>query len=309
MGLFHCPMGVAFYDDEDCIDCGMCLAETEEQMVEASKKIRIFLKANAPKPGPIKKLAVSGKGGVGKSSLIVLLAQVLKEKGYSVLVLDTDESNPGLFRMLGFEKGPKPLMSLLTRFESSEFRPGAEWLLADSIAVNNIPAEFIERKDDLKFMMIGKIEDPFQGCACSMADIARDIVGKLALGEKEIILVDMEAGIESFGRGVERNMDTVLIVVEPSYESMALAGKIVYMTEGMGIYRVAAILNKIPSGKISQKMIERLDAKGVKVLGTINYDPELSEAGFEGRAPNASNARKDVEDIVRNLLKGEEISR
>ena len=66
-------------------------------------------------------------------------------------------------------------------------------------------------------------------------------------------MVDMEAGVESFGRGVERNADTVLIIVEPSFESMALAGKIVYMSEGMGIYRVKAILNKVPSESMREK--------------------------------------------------------
>jgi CO dehydrogenase maturation factor len=125
---------------------------------------------------------------------------------------------------------------------------------------------------------------------------------KLTLREKEIVLVDMEAGIESFGRGVERNCDTVLIVVEPSFESMALAGKIGYMSEGMGIFRVKAILNKVPTEKIRQKMIEELDRAGVKVMGTIGYDPELNEAGFEGRAPGETNALRDMETLIGKLL-------
>jgi len=302
MGIFHCPVGAAFYDDEDCIDCGMCTAETEEQMVEASKKIRIFLRANAPKPGPIKKVTVCGKGGVGKSSLTTLLARALRAEGYSLLVLDTDESNPGLFRMFGFESGPKPLMTMLSRFASGTPSPGTEWLMGDTINVEDIPSEFILNNDNLKFLMIGKIEDPFQGCACSMADIARDLMRKLTLKENEIVLVDMEAGVESFGRGVERNVDTVLIIVEPSFESMALAGKIGYMCEGMGIYRVRAILNKVPSEKIRQRMIEELDRKNIKVIGTVYYDPELSEAGFEGRPPGQSKAARDVEAIVKNLF-------
>jgi len=127
MGFFHCPFGVAFYDDEGCIDCGMCAAETEDQMVEASKKVRAFLRTNAPKPGPIKKLAVCGKGGVGKSSLTTLLAEALLEKGYGVAVLDTDESNPGLSRFFGFDREPKPLMTLLSRFADGKTAPETEW--------------------------------------------------------------------------------------------------------------------------------------------------------------------------------------
>ena len=108
MGIFHCPLGVAFYDDEGCIDCGMCAAETQEQMVEASKKIRAFLKANAPNPGPVKKVAVCGKGGVGKSSLTTLLAGSFLRRGYRVCVLDTDESNPGLSRFLVLRRHRNP---------------------------------------------------------------------------------------------------------------------------------------------------------------------------------------------------------
>lgn len=302
MGIFHCPLGVAFYDDEGCIDCGMCAAETQEQMVEASKKIRAFLKANAPDPGPIKKLVVCGKGGVGKSSLTTLLAGALVKRGYRTCVLDTDESNPGLSRFLGFEKDPKPLMTLLSRFAAGYPATGAEWLTAETLSLADIPSEFILSNHSLEFMMVGKIEDPFQGCACSMADITRDLMRKLALKEKEIIVVDMEAGVESFGRGVERNVDTVLIITEPSFESMELSGKIVYMSEGMGIYRVKAILNKVPSETIREKMTAELGKRGVQVIGTVGYDPELSEAGFEGRAFKEIKARRDMETIVDNLL-------
>ncbi|MBI4763080.1 MAG: P-loop NTPase [Deltaproteobacteria bacterium] len=303
MGIFHCPLGVAFYDDEGCIDCGLCAAETQEEMVEASKKIRAFLKANGPNPGPVKKMVVCGKGGVGKSSLTTLLAGAFLRRGYRTCVLDTDESNPGLSRFFGFEKEPKSLITLLSRFSAGNASPGTEWLTGgDTLSLEDIPSEFILSHQNLKFMMVGKIKDPFQGCACSMADITRDLMRKLDLKEKEVIVVDMEAGVESFGRGVERNVDTVLIIVEPSYESMALAGKIVYMSEGMGICRVKAILNKVPSESMREKMTAELEKRGVQVAGTVRFDPELSEAGFEGREPGEGIAREDMAAIVRELL-------
>jgi CO dehydrogenase maturation factor len=127
-------------------------------------------------------------------------------------------------------------------------------------------------------------------------------MAKLVLKDKELVLVDMEAGIESFGRGVERSVDTVLIVVEPSFESLALAEKIGYMAEGMGISRVRAILNKVPSEKVRQRMIEELNKKGIKPIGTVNYDPQLSEAGFEGKALGDSKATEDMKVIIGELL-------
>ncbi|MBM3119777.1 MAG: DUF87 domain-containing protein [Chloroflexi bacterium] len=302
MGLFHCPMGAAFYEDDDCIDCGMCYAKTRDEMIEASKKIRAYLKSHAPKNSIIRKIAVCGKGGVGKSTIVILLANVLKEAGYSVLIFDTDESNPGLYRMLGFDKQPRALMTVLRRLPSGKKEVTAKWLTPDQITVADIPSGYMLGGDGFKFLMVGKIEDPFQGCACSMANIAGDLVGKLALQDREIVVIDIEAGIESFGRGVERNVDTVLIVVEPSFESMALAEKIAYMAEGMGISRVRAILNKVPSDKVRQRMAEELDKKGVKTLGTIYFDPELSEASFEGTTPVNSRAAEEMKAIAELLL-------
>jgi len=135
-----------------------------------------------------------------------------------------------------------------------------------------------------------------------MADITRDLLGKLVLKEEEIALVDMEAGVESFGRGVERNADLVLAVVEPSYDSMALAERIYYMAQGMGIRRVRAILNKVPSDGVRQKMTDELSKKGINIIGTVHYDPKVSEAGFEGRSPGESRAMAEIRDIVIKLL-------
>lgn len=303
MGVFHCPFGCPFYDDEGCIDCHMCLANTREEMIEASKKIRAYLKSHADKKNSaIKKIAVCGKGGVGKSATVTLMANALRDEGYSVLVVDTDESNPGLYRMFGFDKEPKPLMTLLSRFSSDEPEPNTEWIAHDEIAIQDISSEYIISSDGLKFMMVGKIKDPFQGCACSMADVTRDIIGKLAVKDREVVLIDVEAGIESFGRGVERSVDTVLIIVEPSFESIVLAEKINYMAQGMGISRVGVILNKVPSEKVRQKMINNLDNKKIKTIGTVYFDPLISEACFEGVALGDSKAEENIRGITKLLL-------
>jgi len=302
MGLFHCPMGAAYYDDEPCIDCGMCSASSNEEKVEASRKIRAYLKSHSGKKDTIKKIVVAGKGGVGKSTIVALIAGALMANGYSVLVMDTDESNPGLFRLFDFAEAPKPLMSLLGKFSPDAPAPGTEWLARDQFAIDDIPPEFVLRRNGIRFLMVGKIEDPFQGCACSMADITRDLMEKLVVKDNEVVLVDMEAGVESFGRGVERNADTVLIIVEPSYESMAVAAKISFMAEGMGITRTGAILNKVASGEVARRMMEELGKQNVRGLGTVYFDPRVAEASFEGRPPGNSQAMQDVKAIIDSLL-------
>jgi len=302
VGEFHCPMGAAFYDDEGCILCEMCSAKTEQEMVEASKKIRAYLRGQAPRNTPLKKIAVAGKGGVGKSTVTVLFANTLKKKGYSVMVLDTDESNPGLLKLFGFEREPTPLITLLPRFASGDISSDTEWLKRDTITPSTIPAEYVVNGAGLKFMMVGKIQDPFQGCACSMADMSRELIGKLALADNEIIVVDMEAGVESFGRGVERHIDTVLVIAEPSLESISLAEKINYMAQGMGIDRVSAILNKVTSSRVEERMSEELRKRNVKVAGTVYFDSVLNEAGFDGIVPLDSPAMTDVQKIIDRLL-------
>ncbi len=305
MPLFHCPLGAIGYEAKGCIRCGLCIARSREEAVEASKKLREYLKTHASarqKKYMIQKIAVCGKGGVGKSTTATLMANVLREYGYKVLVMDTDESNPGLYRMFGFDREPKPLMKLLSRFSLGEPKPNTDWLTQDEIPIGDIPSEFLLGNDSLRFMMVGKIEDPFQGCACSMADVTRDLMIKLALKEKEIVVIDQEAGVESFGRGVERGVDTVLVIVEPSFESLALAEKIQYMAEGIGIGRIRAILNKMPSENIAKKVIKELIKREIRYLGVLLIDPQVSEAGFEGTPLGDSEAKEQLKTITRLML-------
>lgn len=303
MGIFHCPFGSPYYEGEGCIDCGMCAATTNEEMVEASRKVRAYLKEHAQPGGPIKKIAICGKGGVGKSTTVTLMAKALADLDYTVLVLDTDESNPGLYRSLGFEETPKPLLSLMSRFSYTDVpEEDTHWIMLPEIKVTDIPPAFIPDQNNIKFLMVGKIDNPFQGCACSMAEVTRGLVSRLSLNENEIILIDMEAGVESFGRGVERSVDLVLSVTEPSFESMALAEKIVYMAEGMGIDRVGALLNKVPSEDIKEKMIAELGKRNVQTLGTIHFDQDVQDAGFEGIPPDNTKAGEEIGEITEFLI-------
>ncbi len=304
MPAFHCPLGSVYYDDEPCIDCGLCLAQTESERVEAAKKMREYIRARgAGAPGRPQKIAVCGKGGAGKSTLVVLLARALRRKDYRLLVVDSDDSNPGLSRLLGLESPARPLSSLLERFAPGEGEPDASWLKAERISLESIPREFVSSAPGMKFLTAGKIIDPFQGCACSIADLARDFLQKLSLASGEITLMDMEAGVESFGRGVERGADTVLIAVEPSFDSLALAGKILYLAEGIGIRNTMAILNKVPSPRIESRMREELAKQEVRIAGAVSLDSRLRESALAGgKLPEGTEAETIVRKIVESIF-------
>jgi CO dehydrogenase maturation factor len=113
----------------------------------------------------------------------------------------------------------------------------------------------------------------------------------------------MEAGVESFGRGMERGVDTVLPIVEPSFDSLALAEKIRYMAEGLGIASVQAVLNKIPSPEVEEKLREELENKKMKVAGSVYLDPQISQAGFTGKKiPENTEAGAQAKQIAAALL-------
>lgn len=302
MGLFHCPLGAAYYEDDDCIDCGLCIARTADQRVAASKKIREYMKSHTARTTSVSKIAVCGKGGSGKTTAVTLLALALKEEGYQPVVIDADESNPGLGRMLGIGGEPKALAELFTDKVAVEGALAEPLSARDQFTMDDIPSQYILGTDGIRFMVVGKIIDPFQGCACGLAGSARQVVEKLVMKQGEVLVVDMEAGIESFGRGVERHTDTVLIIVEPSFESIVVAERISQMAQGMGIGRVGAVLNKISSESLAARTDQELEKRGIKVLGILNYSPELSEMAFEGKKLDGKVLVGAMKAIILKLL-------
>jgi CO dehydrogenase maturation factor len=283
MGLFHCPIGAAYYDDDACIDCGLCNATNSEEKVVASRKIREYIRSHAARNIQVRKIAVCGKGGAGKSTVTTLLAQAFMETGARVIVLDSDDSNHCLGRLLGVEKSPRPMGELFSE-QAAEEKDSARVPEGDkSLYLEDIPREYVANINGISFIMTGKIYDPFQGCSCSLAESARRIVEKLQIREKEVLILDTEAGVESFGRGVERDVDAVLAIVEPSYGSIELAGRIAGMAQGMGINRIGAVLNKMASTGMIASTANELQKRNVQVAGIVNYSSEIAESSFAGK--------------------------
>ena len=248
------------------------------------------------------KISVCGKGGSGKSTVVALMAMQAVARNFTVLVVDSDESNPGLFRMLGFENSPHPLMELVGGKAGVKGKMGSSALFSDSqIALKNIPSQYLQRRERLFQVSIGKILQAMEGCACPMGVLTREFLKKLSLEEKEIAIVDMEAGVEHFGRGLDEAIDRVLIVVEPSFDSLAVAEKIISLASGMN-KRVSAILNKMPSDAVAEKMRAPLQNKGIEIIGEIPNDPMVFEAGLEGRVRGAGKAFDAAGDVLNNLL-------
>jgi CO dehydrogenase maturation factor len=255
----------------------------------------------------MQKISIAGKGGTGKSVLTTLLAKVLKEMDYRVLIVDADESNPGLYRMLGFHHAPSDLIDLFggprrVMELTGEMGVPTHPLDHEKIYLRDIPGKYLMATDTLQLASVGKITGAFEGCACPMAEVLKTFLYRLFLKEREIVLVDMEAGVEHFGRGVERYIDTLLILVEPSFESVALASKINLLAQVSGVRVIGGVINKITSPAIGHKMHEELGKRGIKVLGAIPYDEQIAQACLEGKVLEGGQAGESVRRIAGVLL-------
>ena len=248
------------------------------------------------------KISVCGKGGSGKSALTTLLANQAISRGFGVIVVDSDESNSGLFKMLGFEIPPVPLMELVGGKKKLREKMSHPNVLAEShFSIKEIPPRHLIRRNGLALVSIGKILQALEGCACPMGVLNREFLKKLRLGEKEIAIIDMEAGVEHFGRGIDEGIDRVLLVVEPSFESIAVAEKIKGLASGLD-KAVLAVLNKIDSEKIALKLEGELRIRDIEVIGIIPNDPLVFEACLEGRTLGEGKAFNEAGKVLGNLL-------
>lgn len=256
----------------------------------------------------MQKIAVCGKGGSGKSVVVRLLADGMRARGRRVLVVDSDESNTGLHRMLGFDSPPNPLIGLLggkqkveeeieARIRAGESEMALE-LIREEMPVANIPPEYIIETDGIKLVTIGKILMALEGCACPMGIVSRSFLKKLRLEADEIAIVDLEAGVEHFGRGVETGVDCVLVVVEPSIDSLEVAERISQMADKIEIADVWVVLNKITSEEIAARLTDYLKKTDISVIGSIHQDPEIFESCLEGRPIHGRVAAEDVDKIL-----------
>jgi len=259
------------------------------------------------------KICVCGKGGSGKSTVVTLLTEGLKRRGKEVIVLDSDESNSSLSWMLGFEQPPRPLMDLvggkksvqqkmIAKFTSGEEEPEMTIWEMEKIPSREIPTDYVMGNMGLKLVVTGKIHQSLEGCACAMGTVTREFLKKLQLTPDEITVVDMEAGIEHFGRGIEASIDMVVSVVEPSLESISLAKKVMDLTKTAGAFFNGAILNKISSPEQKNNVTKKLNELGVPVIGTIGYHSEIQSACLEGHRLDASVAAAEMKNIIGELL-------
>jgi CO dehydrogenase maturation factor len=249
------------------------------------------------------KIAISGKGGVGKTLLASLLSKTFAESGYSVLSIDAD-SNSNLAATLGFPdaNGITPIAEMKDLVaERTGARPGQRDVYFKlNPRVDDIPEKYWRQHHGIKLMVMGQVKRGGSGCYCPENVLLQALVNHLLLARNEVVILDMEAGIEHLGRATARAVDKLIVVVEPGRSSIETAHRINRLAQDIGLKNIAVVGNKIRSQSERDFMVSSLS--GLPFLGFIPYDPAVTEADLANRS--VLDASPPVVAAVREIYQG-----
>ncbi len=257
------------------------------------------------------KIAIGGKGGVGKTTVCGVWAKLFAEDGFDVLALDADPNTTlGFAFGLAPEKNPAALITMkkliAERTGTDKDSIGAYFRLNPQ--VSDLPEKhWVEvcKTDSghaVKLLVLGAITQAGGGCACPEGSFLKALLSYTMLQRQELVLVDLAAGVEFMGRASIAGIDALVVVVEPGGRSIETANNIAKMGKDLGIKQVAGILNKITSEAQAETVISQLE---VPVLGSIAYNPAIQEADLQNIAVfDADDELLDVLRVAKDKLKG-----
>lgn len=238
------------------------------------------------------KIAITGKGGVGKTTLAALLAHYLAGEGREVIAVDADP-DANLASALGVpaDRIPVPisqLRELVQERTGSKGGYGAYFKL--NPRVDDIPDEYSVRAGRVKLLVLGGVRAGGAGCICPESALLKALVTHLMLGRDDVVVLDMEAGIEHLGRATAGAVSAMIIVVEPGARSVQTALTIERLAGQIEIPHVGVVVNKVPPGLSTEHLEASLG--GLPVLATLPFDQEFLLADMEDRSPYTGSAEQ-----------------
>jgi CO dehydrogenase maturation factor len=238
------------------------------------------------------KIAVAGKGGVGKTTVAGTLARLLGRDGLKILAVDADPSFT-LWSALGIPADVAKKIVPLTQNEtlvSERLKiKGAEsysGFFKINPRVDDLASKFaIQGPDNVSLLVAGTVDLGGSGCMCPSATLLKSLMRHLVLGTDEAFVMDMDAGIENLGRGTTRGIDALLVVTEPGRRSLEILGKIRKLAGDIDVGRVLAIGNKVANLEDSVMIQDWVKKEELSLLGNIPLDDSIKEADRRGLAP------------------------
>lgn len=250
------------------------------------------------------KIAVSGKGGVGKTTFAALLIRTLNQNGKHVLAIDADP-DANLASAVGVPDADKitPIAEMKKLiYERTEAQPGSiGGFFKLNPKVDDLPDALSARLDHIKLMRLGGVKKGGAGCICPESTLLKALVSHVVLARNEVVVMDMEAGIEHLGRATAKAVDRLFVVVEPGRRSIDTAGHIKQLAAEIGLDAIAVVGNKVRGEKDIEFL--KLHLAGFKILGFLPYDENLIEADLKGISPfdTQTATHQVVKDIVAGL--------
>jgi CO dehydrogenase maturation factor len=253
------------------------------------------------------KIAISGKGGTGKSTVASLLVHYFNNSNYKVLAVDADP-DANFASAIGF---PPEIIKKITPISVQrrliKERTGANptefgQLFKINPKVDDIPDNFCYEINGIKLIVLGSVKKGGSGCACPENILLRSLLSEIILNRNEIVIVDMEAGIEHLGRSTTKSIDKMIIIVEPGQRSIETARSVMNLGNDIGLTNYGIIGNKIRTAEQENWIKEQFDPS--LMLGMISYNDIIQTADQTG-TPLIANMddklKKEFDIIFRKL--------
>jgi CO dehydrogenase maturation factor len=251
------------------------------------------------------KIAVSGKGGVGKTTFSAVLARLLAREGKTVFAIDADP-DANLAAAVGVpdtvEITPLARMRDLIRERTEAGQGGYGVFFKMNPTVSDIPDTYYVEHGGVRVLVLGAVQIGGGGCACPENVFLRALLNHLVLQRDEVVIVDMEAGIEHLGRATVTGIDGLIVVIEPGMHSIETARRIEKLAAEIGLGPVMVVVNKVRGPEQEEQL--RAHLEGMKVLGFMHYDQDVLESDLGGVSPfdASKGVVGDVERIYENLV-------
>ncbi|MGO9614532.1 MAG: AAA family ATPase [Dissulfurispiraceae bacterium] len=248
------------------------------------------------------KVAITGKGGVGKTTLSAVLCYLFTSDGKRVIAVDADP-DANLAQALGVKmadiEGIRPIADMGDLIEErTGAKPGTVGgMFKINPKVDDIPEGFGYRIDGITLLVMGKSRLAASGCYCPESALLRRLLKHLVLERDEVVIVDMEAGIEHLTRGTAEAVDAFIVVVEPGQRSIQTAHTVKEMAKDLGVRHVFVVANKVRND--DDLAFLKANIKDMELLGAISFNQSVMDADISGASPYAQAA--EVVDQIRAI--------
>jgi CO dehydrogenase maturation factor len=247
------------------------------------------------------KIAITGKGGVGKTTLSALLSYIFSSEGKKVIAVDADP-DANLPQALGISpdesEGIRPIAEINELIEErTGAKPGTSGgIFKINPKVDDIPEGFGYRLDGITLLVMGKSKTAASGCYCPENALLRRLLKHLIVERDEVVIVDMEAGIEHLTRGTAEGVDAFIVVVEPGQRSLQTAGQVRSLSQELGVEKIFVVANKVRDDNDISFIKNAIG--DMELAGTMSFSNDIMEADIKG-LPSYKASQRTVDEAVK----------